>query len=189
MTCRLLAIVSILFVASMAAAETIIIVSPSTARTIQDSAPASVDATQTSNAATANKWDGLGYEFTLPPPGYDNYTDELRQLDMVSGAIFTFSQQMRIGEIPAPFAAGQWPTAELRTARSPAGTVLVVYTTTVDDAEQAIWSCRLTAAQTTALVGKTGITEFSFYNASTEAYSVWYRIPTSVKPHVTEGGN
>lgn len=188
MSCLLRTIVGILFIASMAAAETITIVSPSTARTIQDFAPGAVDVTQTSNAATANKWDALAYEFTLPPPGYDGVTEELRQLAMVAGASFVFGQQMRIGKTPAPFAAGQWPTAELRTARSPAGTLLMTYTTTIDDAALAIWSHRLTPGQTASLAGKSGITELSFSDFA-GVYSVRYRIPTIVRYHVTEGGN
>lgn len=132
--------------------------------------------------------DPQGLEITEPPRTYNNFTDELRQITMIAGAVFNFPQQIRIGDMPAPFAEGLWPTAELRTARSPAGTVLATYATTVDDAEQALWTHRLTAEQTAALAGKTGITELSFPIGS-GVYEVWYRIPTKILLHVTAGGN
>ena len=190
MSSLLRALVCILLVASLATAETITVVSPDLSLIIKNSAPTAVEATETPNAATVNKWDGQAYEIAIPADvdRFDNQIAELRSLSMVAGAEFTFTQQMRIGEIPAPFAAGLWPTAEFRTARSPYGSVLVTYTTTIDDAEQAIWSNRLTAAQTAVLVGKTGVTELSFSDAE-GIYTVRHRIPTTVLHHITEEAN
>jgi len=121
------------------------------------------------------------------PPGIEQFVNEtgsLRTLIIAAGAEYTFTQQMRIGDMPSPFNPDCWPTAELRTARSPQGTVLVTYTTTVDDADQAIWSHRLTSAQTLALSGVNGITEMSYPDGSCN-FTVWYPVKTSVVPTVT----
>jgi hypothetical protein len=115
---------------------------------------------------------------------YGNVLEDMQKLVMQAGSDFRFPMQYRLGSDPYPFEGGYWPTAELRSAKSPAGVVLATYTITVDDEAQVKWSLRLTAAQTAALSGMKGFTEIKFpYPVG--VYHMFVRIPTEILPRVT----
>jgi hypothetical protein len=115
---------------------------------------------------------------------YENVLEDMQKLVIQAGSDFHFPMQYRLGSDPYPFEGGFWPTAELRSAKSPAGVVLATYTLTVDDEAQVKWSFKLTSAQTAALSGKTGYTEIKFpYPVG--VYLIFVRIPTEIKARVT----
>jgi hypothetical protein len=119
---------------------------------------------------------------------FNNELAELRSLSMYAGSQFTFSMQMRLGTVPQPFDPGYWPSATLRTARSPGGVLVHTFTTDIDDEAQAIWSFRLTPSQTNAIAARKLIMEISFPNlqGGNYIYEVWYHIPVTVFQHITE---
>lgn len=129
--------------------------------------------------------DNLALQIEPPPVRYLAELDDRVQLGIVAGSDYRFTLQLRIGETPSPFDPLYPPRAELRTAKSPAGSVLATYAVTIDDQANAIWSQRLTAAQTAALAGASGITEISLADAG-GIYGVHYWLPTRVVTHITE---
>lgn len=133
-----------------------------------------------------NQLEDAGIELQYPELNvYDKRLDELPKMYIQAGSDFTASMQYRAGDAPVAFPGGYWPIAELRTAKSPSGTVLGTYTITVDDVDMVKWSLKLSAAQTAALSGKKGITEMSLpYGDGT--YYIFVRIPTEVLPRVSE---
>jgi hypothetical protein len=123
----------------------------------------------------------------LPPDmtTFNNILEDLQKFSIQAGTDFKFKMQWRTGDMPTPFPAGLWPTAELRSAKSPSGIVLATYTITVVDEALVKWSLDLSAAQTAALSGKTGFTEMKIpYDVG--VYHIYVRIPTEIKPRVTQ---
>lgn len=117
---------------------------------------------------------------------YSNRLDELQTVYIQAGADYRLEMQWRYGADPEPFPTGYWPTATLRSARSPAGRVIADYTITIDDEAQVKWSLKLSATQTGALSGKKGYTELRIPYTDTGGYAVFSSIPTVILPRVTQ---
>jgi hypothetical protein len=111
--------------------------------------------------------------------------DNTYSLTLIAGSDFSTKMQYAAGDHPYPFTPGVWPTAEVRTAKSPAGYVLATYTIVVEDEAQAIWSLKLSRTQTAALAGKTGLTELKIPDGD-GVYFIWARIKTTVISPVTQ---
>lgn len=177
-------LIIILLLSAPVAAETIT-VTDSHAGLDVITQPSGITTTQATDTITSNPllW---GIENVPPPLAFADEIDSLRQLYIYAGAVWAFNMQMRLADLPQPFGVEGWPTAEFRTARSPGGTQIMALTTEIDDEPNAIWSYRLTAAQTAALNGRSMIMEISFPDAPGGGYQVHNRIPITVRPHVTE---
>lgn len=119
-----------------------------------------------------------------PELPFDSEVDNSLSFVIVAGTDFVFLFQYRIGETPVAFEPGKWPTASLRTEKSPRGRVLSPYTITIEDAARSIWAIRLTAAQTRLLAAQSGITEQSFADIN-GTYHVLNYIRTTIIPKVT----
>ena len=131
-------------------------------------------------------WPGAGIELQHPYfIAMNNILEDMQKLTIQAGADFRFPMQWRIAEMPEPFPGGQWPTAELRSAKSPAGVVLATYTITIISEALVKWSLDLSAAQTAALSGKLGFTEIKMPYA-VGVYHMYVRIPTEVLPRVSQ---
>lgn len=171
-----------------ASAETVTVIVPSAEAAIRSVATAensNVVVLPADKPAVEPKRDIVEIHIKYSPMGpYDKTLDGLKKFYIQAGSDFRFPMQWRYGNDPEPFPTGYWPTATLRTARSPAGIILATYTISIDDESAVKWSLRLSAAQTAALSGKTGYTELSIPYVP-GVYNVFMSILTEIHPCVT----
>lgn len=142
--------------------------------------PETVTAATSINAHSLNA-DVMGLRIHYPPATYQAEVDDRVPFTIIAGSDFSFPMQMRIGEMPLPFDALYPPVAVLKNGAA----ILATYTIVIDDVPNAIWSQKLSAAQTAALAGKSGITEISLPDDN-GVYGVWYRLKTVIISPVTQ---